>query len=322
VHRRRFIVITIAALLAAPLPADARFTKGRKIAPFPKEFKPGDYIWHPEISPAGPVVILVSLPDQVLYVFRNGVRIGRSTVSSGTKGHRTPTGVFTVLQKKVDHESTIYKGAKMPHMQRLTWDGIAMHAGQLPGYPASHGCVRLPVDFAEKLYSVTTVGTTVIVADNESAPDTTTKPGLLFGGDSGKAVPAGAVVWQPEKAPEGPVSVILSAADGAAYIYRNGVEIGRAPAGGLGHISGTHAFSALSTVDSSGRRDWLSITSVGSGTPDLKELASRSAIDPEFLANARALITPGTSLIVTDAPVDATTRSDSNFSILTTSAAQ
>src|SRR5262249_2541590 len=148
-----------ALLLVATLCNAAGFTKGREVAPFPKEFRTGDYIWHPEIAPAGPVVILVSLPDQVLYVFRNGVRIGRSTVSTGKKGHRTPTGVFTVPQKKVDHESSIYKGAKMPHMQRLTWRGVAMHAGQLPGYPASHGCVRLPVDFAERLYSVTSLGT-------------------------------------------------------------------------------------------------------------------------------------------------------------------
>ena len=117
-----------------------------------------------------------------MYVYRNGVRIGRSTVSTGAKGHRTPTGVFTVLQKKVQHESNIYRGAKMPHMQRLTWSGIAMHAGQLPGYPASHGCVRLPVDFAEKLYSVTSTGTTVIIADNDSAPSHTTRPCVLFSG--------------------------------------------------------------------------------------------------------------------------------------------
>ena len=95
---------------------------------------------------------------------RNGVRIGRSTVSTGTAGHRTPTGVFTILQKKVDHESSIYKSAKMPNMQRLTLTGIAMHAGQLPGYPASHGCVRLPEDFAAKLYTVTNLGTTVIIS--------------------------------------------------------------------------------------------------------------------------------------------------------------
>jgi hypothetical protein len=310
-----------ALLLVATFADAAGFTKGREVAPFPKELRTGDYIWHPEISPAGPVVILVSLPDQVLYVFRNGVRIGRSTASTGKTGHRTPTGVFTVLQKKVDHESSIYKGAKMPHMQRLTWGGIAMHAGRLPGYPASHGCVRIPVDFAEKLYSVTSIGTTVIIADNESGPDTTTKPGLLFSGKPREIVPAGAVLWQPEKAPQGPVSVILSSADGAAYVYRNGFEIGRAPVGGLDGFSGSYAFSALATVDSNGRRGWLSVASVGGGPPNLQELASRIAADPGFLSNARALITAGTSLIVTDAPVNADTRSTRDFDILTASPA-
>ena len=233
VIRRRLIVSVLVGLLVPLLADAANFTKGKEVAPFPEEFKPGDYIWHPEISPAGPVVLVISLPDQQLYVFRNGVRIGRSTVSTGTKKNQTPTGVFTILQRKVDHESSIYKGAKMPHMQRLTWDGIAIHAGRLPGYPASHGCVRVPVDFAEKLYSVTTIGTTVIIADDKSAPSTTTNPGMLFAGTEGAAAPAGPVVWQPEKAPEGPVSIVISAADGAAYIYRNGVEIGRAPVGGL-----------------------------------------------------------------------------------------
>ena len=79
-------------------------TKGRAVAPFTSEFKAGDYVWHPEVSPAGPVVIIVSLPDQVMYAYRNGVRIGRSTVSTGKPGKRTPTGVFTVLQKtRVKH---------------------------------------------------------------------------------------------------------------------------------------------------------------------------------------------------------------------------
>src|SRR5262245_51928985 len=319
--RRRFITGAVASLLAAPF-SDAvggRFTKGRKVAPFPKEFKRGDYVWHPEISPAGPVVVLVSLPDQCLYVFRNGVRIGRSTVSTGKKDHRTPTGVFVVLQKKVDHESNIYKGAKMPHMQRLTWGGVAMHAGELPGYPASHGCVRLPVDFAQKLYSVTSIGTTVIIADNTSGPDTTTNPGLLFDRTAGEGTRAGAVVWDPQKAPKGPVSIILSARDGAGYVYRNGVEIGRAPVGRLAGIVGSYAFSAMKTVDSTGRRDWLAIASVGGSAPNLKELAGRMTVDPEFLANARALIVPGTSLIVTDAPVDPSTRSGPGFNILTTS---
>jgi lipoprotein-anchoring transpeptidase ErfK/SrfK len=125
------LVAALGWLLAAPASSHAAgHTKGRAVAPFTPSLKPGDYVWRPEVSPAGPVVVLVSLPEQVLDVYRNGVRIGRSTVSTGKP---TPTGVFTVLQKKVDHTSSIYKGAKMPHMQRLTWSGIAMHA--LAGTP-------------------------------------------------------------------------------------------------------------------------------------------------------------------------------------------
>ena len=315
----RLIAAVLVALLAPMLAGASNFTKGTEVAPFPEEMKPGGYVWHPEVSPAGPVVVVVSLPDQQLYVFRNGVRIGRSTVSTGKKGKTTPTGVFTILQRKVDHESSIYKGAKMPHMQRLTWDGIAIHAGRLPGYPASAGCVRIPEDFAEKLYSVTSIGTTVIIADDKSAPSTTTNPGLLFAGTGGGTAPAGPVVWQPEKAPEGPVSIVLSTADGAAYIYRNGVEIGRAPVGGLTGVTGSHAFSALEQVDAQGRRDWLSVTSVGGATPDLKALASRMTVDAGILASTRALIVPGTSMILTDAPVNADTHgTSSDFRILTT----
>ena len=308
------IIAVLVCVLAATLPG-AEHTKGREVEPFARGLKPGDYVWRPEVSPAGPVVVLVSIPDQILFVYRNGVRIGRSTVSTGKAGKRTPTGVFTVLQKKVDHESSIYKGAKMPHMQRLTWSGIAMHAGNLPGYPASAGCVRLPVDFAAKLYTVTTMGSTVIIADNNSGPSTTTNPGLLF---SAQASASGGAVWTPEKAPKGPVSIIISAPDGAAYVYRNGIEIGRSPVGGIGRLAGSHVYSALSAVDANGRRDWISTASVGGRTPNIQELAKRVAIPPDFLANVRALITPGTTLVLTDAPVNPRTHGDRGFNILTT----
>src|SRR6267378_6707031 len=218
---KRQLAFLVVLFLATSLTASAAgHTKGRAVEPFTPEFKPGDYVWHPEISPAGPVVVIVSLPEQRMYVYRNGVRIGRSTVSTGTKGHTTPTGMFTILQKKVRHESTIYKGAKMPHMQRLTWSGVALHAGYLPGYPASAGCVRMPVDFAAKLYSVTGLGTTVIIADHKSAPNHTVRPGLLFSGKVGTP-PAGGFVWAPEKSTEGPVSIIVSAPDRKIYVYRN-----------------------------------------------------------------------------------------------------
>jgi hypothetical protein len=311
------------ALVLAFAPAVVAFTKGRVVAPFASKFKPGDYIWHPEISPAGPVVIIVSLPDQIMYVYRNGVRIGRSTVSTGKPGKRTPTGVFTVLQKKVSHESNIYKGAKMPHMHRLTWSGIAMHAGQLPGYPASAGCVRMPEDFAEKLYSVTSNGTTVIIADNDSAPSHTTRPGALFSGTTHgppQPIPTSGFVWTPGKATKGPVSIIVSAREGTAHVYRNGVEIGRASVGGLSArlVSGTHVFCALATVDSEGRRDWLSSTSIGGRRPDIKDLGKRITEPPVFRDDVRALIRPGATLVVTDQPVSGRTHSSTpGFNILT-----
>src|ERR1700756_5778179 len=232
---KRHLAFLVVVILAASVTASAAgHTKGRAVQPFTSEFKPGDYVWHPEISPAGPVVVIVSLPEQEMYVYRNGVRIGRSTVSTGKKGHTTPTGMFTILQKKVSHESSIYKGAQMPHMQRLTWTGIAMHAGHLPGYPASHGCVRLPIDFAAKLYSVTGIGSTVIIADDRSAPTHTTNPGLLL---STKGGTAGAKFkWDPDKAQKGPVSIIISNADRAAYAFCNGIEIGRAPVNALNRL--------------------------------------------------------------------------------------
>jgi hypothetical protein len=323
------VLVTLALLvctLARPLTANASaHTKGRPVQPLASELKPGDYIWHPEISPSGPVVVIISLPEQRMYVYRNGVRIGRSTVSTGKPGKRTPTGVFTVLQKKVTHESSIYKGAKMPHMQRLTWSGIAMHAGNLPGYPASAGCVRLPVDFAEKLYAVTRNGTSVIITDDKFAPGETAEPGRLLSGKTGTAaappLAAGQFEWQPDKAPTGPLSIIISGPDQQAYVYRNGVEIGRAAvsATGLGQGFGSHVYSALDKFDANGRREWISTASFGRArAPDVKELAKRVIIAPEFLEHARAAVLPGTTLIITDMHVSRQTHSRSGFKILST----
>jgi len=139
--------------------------------------EPGEYLWNPEVAPEGPVVVVVSLPEQKLHVYRNGLRIGVSTISSGKPGHRTPTGTYPILQKRVEHYSNLYDNAPMPYMQRLTWDGIALHAGRIPGYPASHGCVRLPLEFSKLLYGVTSHGTTVVVADDSSHSASVVYPG-------------------------------------------------------------------------------------------------------------------------------------------------
>jgi len=125
-------------------------------------------------------------------------------------------------------------------------------------------------------------------------------------------------VWNPGKAPEGPVSIIISSADGVAYVYRNGVEIGRAPVGGLRGLTGSYVYSALAGTDAEGRHDWLSTASVGGGrAPNIKELVKQVTVDQQFLAGTRALITPGTTLVLTDAPVSGSTQSRAGFNILT-----
>src|SRR6202011_6281264 len=126
-------------------------------------------------------------------------------------------------------------------------------------------------------------------------PSQTTNPGLLF---SAQASASRGAVWTPEKSPKGPVSIIVSAPDGAAYVYRNGIEIGRSPVGGIGRLSGSHVYSALSSVDASGRRDWISTPGGGGRAPNMQALATRVAIAPDFLANVRALITAGTTLVL------------------------
>jgi lipoprotein-anchoring transpeptidase ErfK/SrfK len=113
--------------------------------------------------PAGVLRILVSLPQQKAFVFREGVLLASAPVSTGRPGHPTPVGTFRILQKQVHHRSNIYSNAPMPYMQRLTTYGIALHAGQLPGYPASHGCIRLPWSFARKLYAMTDAATLVTI---------------------------------------------------------------------------------------------------------------------------------------------------------------
>ena len=112
---------------------------------------------------AGRVRVLISLSQQKAWVFRDGELFGTSPVSTGKRGKETPTGTFPILQKRVRHFSNLYDNAPMPYMQRLTHSGIALHAGQLPGYPASHGCIRFPWSFAKKLYGITDFSTRVTI---------------------------------------------------------------------------------------------------------------------------------------------------------------
>ena len=132
--------------------------------------RPAVTAWPSNDKLKGPVQIVVSLPHQRMTLYKGGKKIATSRVSSGKSGHRTPAGIFSIIQKNRRHFSNLYAGAPMPNMQRITWSGIAMHAGSLPGYPASHGCIRLPYGFSRKLFGYTTMGNHVVVTRDMVAP--------------------------------------------------------------------------------------------------------------------------------------------------------
>jgi hypothetical protein len=129
----------------------------------PKLLKPGQYLWRDVPDAAGPQRVVISLSDQLAYLYRGNTLVAVSTISSGKDEKPSPTGIFSVLDKKPFYRSKKYDNAPMPWMQRIDQYGIALHGGYNPGYPASHGCIRLPAAFAKKLYSVTDVGTPVMI---------------------------------------------------------------------------------------------------------------------------------------------------------------
>ncbi|NJR79178.1 L,D-transpeptidase family protein [Sphingomonas corticis] len=162
--RPHALLIAPVLLALAPAPAVAAGMDDLAITEAAAALAPNRYLWT-DAEAQGPVSVLISLPDQRAYVFRGEKLIAASTVSTGSDDKPTPIGSFTILQKKADHKSNLYDDAPMPYMQRLTWDGVALHAGRNPGFPASHGCVRLPTAFAKKLFAITELGATVEVTD-------------------------------------------------------------------------------------------------------------------------------------------------------------
>ena len=155
------------ASVPAPAPAPAPAVPPQAAEPEIDSagLKPGEFVWKPHLAPEGEIEIVVSVPLQRAFVYRGGTLIGVSTVSTGRRGHETPTGRFSITEKHRKHFSNLYNDAPMPFMQRLTNDGIALHAGAIPGRPASHGCVRLPLAFAEHLFGATRVGAGVHITD-------------------------------------------------------------------------------------------------------------------------------------------------------------
>lgn len=319
INRRTLLGVGLAAL-AAPAAA-------QQVMKAIAELKPGEFTWHPERSPAGPVAIVVSIPDQRVHVYRNSIRIGVSTCSTGKPGHETPTGVFTILQKDKDHRSSTYNNAPMPNMNRLTWDGIALHAGKLPGYPASHGCVRLPMAFSEKLFGVTHVGTPVIIGGAHSDPVDIVHPGLVLGAYAESEFEAAEAALKGKALPEWSgqatvTSLIVSGADGQALLLENGREVA---AGRLslapGQRLGEHVFVLVDTHQAQRGLLWHGIGYAdASGKPvDAPEgsiLRSLGAA-PEFRQLVHDRLHPGALLITTALPLKPDQRSQGGFVIMT-----
>src|ERR1700716_3568641 len=145
-------------------------------------------------KPQGPLIIAISIDQQKLRVYDGNGFYAETPISTGMRGHSTPMGVFSVIQKHKYHHSNIYSGAPMPYMQRITWSGVAMHAGVLPGYPASHGCIRLPMSFAVKMWNWTRMGARVVVTPGEITPANFSHPLLV----AQKVLPQPAIADEPK----------------------------------------------------------------------------------------------------------------------------
>jgi hypothetical protein len=332
----------------------------------------------PQETPKGPLQIIISIADQWVSLYDNGTLVARSSVSTGVRRHPTPLGVFSVIEKERWHRSNIYSGAPMPYMQRITWSGIALHAGILPGYPASHGCIRLTNDFAMRLWHLTKRGARVIIARQDVVPVEITNPHLFAskpktafgspeslaiaiasnsnktttatqaplvsnvdvqetaGSQSAGSAPSGAA---PQKIP---ISVFVSrklsrlfVRQGFRPLFDVPVEI-QNPEESLG----THVFTVMESEGSAVRWNVVSIPEQSTATDSTKE---RKAPKQQIVENASSvplsgnsnaalvrieipqdtveriseLLTPGSSLTITDYGISSETGPDTNFIVLT-----
>ena len=193
-----FAHMALLALLAVSLcpPATARSREARDAEDFSRAGGP-------------PVMAIVALSEQRVTIYDAEGKILRAPVSTGQSGYETPAGIYSILEKNREHYSNLYDDASMPFMQRITWSGIALHAGQLPGHPASHGCIRLPVGFAERLFDSTKLGLRVVVVRDDMHPISFAHPALFKPGPivSDVAAPAETSSITPE-----PIAMHLGAA--------------------------------------------------------------------------------------------------------------
>jgi L,D-transpeptidase catalytic domain len=306
------VVVSIAVPLTPAAAQGAPKSAQLELAKQADKLKPGQWVWKPEIAPRGPILVYVDLTRQLATVYRNGVRIGVSTISSGRPGFETPTGVFTILEKNKEHISRKYNDAPMPYQERLTWGGVALHAGGLPGYPESHGCVHLPLAFSKILFDAMPMGGTVVIAGGHEDPVKRPAAGVLAPALAGVTPPAptpltpeGTYTWNPAASANGPVSIIISTGDQQVVVLRNGVEIGRAHADVQQQTDETQVL----TFAGGKQKQWIQV-GVSDLTGGPAEIISTERVEQmhlpaAFVANMRSVITPGTTVLVTQASVSA-----------------
>lgn len=312
----RFAAVSSLTLAAGPL-------LGQHVYKDINELKPGEFTWHPERQPFGPVSVIASLDEQRVHVYRNGVRIAVSTCSTGRPGHETPTGVFVILQKDRDHRSSTYGDAPMPNMNRLTWDGIALHAGNLPGYPASHGCVRLPLKFSALLFEVTHLGTPVIIADSHHSPLDAVHPGMILSGYAETEFEEVLGTLSEKKHPSDwnlddsyPItSLIASSHDKKILIIENDLQVAEGPLIWDGQQLGANVYVLRGASESAKGMHWDALTFDDVGQDGMQNL-SRVKTDPEFSEIIKQHVHPGMIFVCTDLPLHPNSRTGRDFVIL------
>lgn len=336
----------------------------------------------------GPLQIIVSIADQRISLYENGALIAQSSVSTGVERHPTPLGVFSVIAKKKWHRSNIYSDAPMPYMQRITWSGIALHAGELPGHPASHGCIRLSHEFAVRLWQLTKRGTRVIIAPEDVRPveiinpqlfaqsprvasaspeagtsalasnDRVTAAGthapLVSGIPVSSAPVSGTLVSStpvsnadegakaPDPASAGarpqkivPISVFVSRQSGRLFVRRGFKPLFDVPVTirNPAEPIGTHVFSVMESQNEDAAIRWA-VVSVPERYSPTKEtppglhkeppmpdkantVLERIDIPQDVVDRIAPLLTPGSSLIISDHGISRETGRDTDFIVLT-----
>jgi hypothetical protein len=313
----------LSAVAAAAIIHDGRSVFAQLVSKNAEQLQNGEFNWFPERSPSGPILIIVSIPDQLVHVYRNGIRVAASTCSTGKPGHRTPAGVFTILQKDKHHKSSTYNNAPMPNMNRLTWSGIALHAGNLPGYPASHGCVRLPLEFSERLFGITKLGMTVVIADERSQPSAVVHPGLVLGEYARREFAAvdvslkKAQYSEGRSAPQKHTSVVVSGGDRKMTVFEDGEPV----AEGQVEISGTaplpeSVHTLVATDEEKGDLRWVSTGYGKSDQADLAREIRRIKAEPKVREAMRTRMHHGMSVVTTQTAAKTEHRSGKDFVVI------